>query len=388
MKILFLDQSGDPGGAELALLDIASLYKDSCLIGLFTDGSFRNLLEQKRLQVEILMSQSIKVRKDSGLLRSIAGLWQLFPLIVRVALLSLDYELVYANTLKALVVAAIASLLNRRPLVYHLHDILSKEHFSWINRRLAVFLINRFVDVAIANSKATQQAFVAEGGIETKTTVIYNGFEPKLYLNPQPNSDRIRKELGLEGKYVVGHFSRLGPWKGQHVLIEALSHCPEHVTAIFVGGAFFNVEEYVRQLHQQVKELGLSDRIRFLGFRNDIPELMAACDLIAHTSIAPEPFGRVIVEAMLSEKPVVAAGAGGAVELVKHGQTGWLTPPGNALKLSEIINLCRDRPEQTRAIASSARIDAMQRFDLSVTNQQITQLIKSLNMNCKTQDSY
>jgi glycosyltransferase involved in cell wall biosynthesis len=378
MKILFLDQSGEPGGAELALIDIASLYQKNCLVGLFADGSFRDLLEQKHLPVKILTSESINVRKDSNLLQALTSLWQLIPLIITVAWLSLDYELIYANTPKALVIAAIASFLSRRPLVYHLHDILSQEHFSWINRRLAVLLVNRFVSVAIANSKATQQAFVAEGGVLKITEVIYNGFQPELYANPQTNRDLIRQQLEIEGQFVVGHFSRLGLWKGQHILIEALSHCPKNVTVILVGGAFFGVEEYVQQLHQQVIQLGLEKRVKFLGFRTDIPQLMAACDLIAHTSIAPEPFGRVIVEAMLSEKPVVAADAGGAVELVEHGQTGWLTPPGDVLKLAEIINLCRDQPEKAIAIAKAAKRDAIQRFDLSIINQQITQLLDQI----------
>ena len=119
----------------------------------------------------------------------------------------------------------------------------------------------------------------------------------------------------------------------------------------------------------------MEKRVHFLGFRSDIPELMTACDLIAHTSIAPEPFGRVIVEAMFSGKPVVASDAGGAVELIEHGKTGWLTPPGDVLKLAEIINRCRDRSEEATAIAVAAKREASQRFNLSLTNQKIAQLL-------------
>ena len=86
---------------------------------------------------------------------------------------------------------------------------------------------------------------------------------------------------------------------------------------ILVGDALFGEQDYVKQLHQQIEELQLQNRVKFLGFRNDIPLLMAACDLVAHTSTSPEPFGRVIVEAMLSGTPVVAAASGGAVELVR-----------------------------------------------------------------------
>ena len=123
MKILFLDQSGKPGGAELCLIDIAKPYRDSCLVGLFADGTFKQLLEEQNIPVQVLATQGIEVRKESGLAKGLGSLGQLVPLINRVAALSRNYDLIYANTQKALVVGAIASFLSRRPLVYHLHDI-------------------------------------------------------------------------------------------------------------------------------------------------------------------------------------------------------------------------------------------------------------------------
>ncbi len=62
---------------------------------------------------------------------------------------------------------------------------------------------------------------------------------------------QLRQQLGLEGKFVVGHFSRLAPWKAQHILIAALAQCPPEVTAILVGDALFGEQDYVQKLHQQ-----------------------------------------------------------------------------------------------------------------------------------------
>ncbi|WP_317106346.1 glycosyltransferase [Chroococcidiopsis sp. SAG 2025] len=377
MKILFLDQSGKPGGAELCLLDIAKPYRDRCLVGLFADGGFKDLLQQHEIPVQVLTGRSLQVSKDSGLLQGASSLGQLLPLITRVAKIAREYDIIYANTQKALVVGAIASLLSRRPLVYHLHDILSTEHFSRTNLRLAVTLANR-ASLVIANSQASQKAFLAAGGNPKLVHVVYNGFAPQLYQ--QENSvAQTRQELGLEGKFVVGHFSRLAPWKGQHVLLEALTQCPPEVTAIFVGDALFGEQDYKQQLHQQVAELGLEPRVQFLGFRSDVVSLMAACDLVAHTSIAAEPFGRVIVEAMLCGRPVVATQAGGAVELVETGKTGWLVPLGDATRLAEVVNTCRQQPELAGAIAHQAQISASQRFELNEINRQIEQLLKSVN---------
>jgi len=376
MKILFLDQSGNPGGAQLCLLDIVKPYRDSALVGLFADGPFRHLLEQQHIPVKVLATQPIQVRKDSNLVQGLASVGQLAPLIARVVLLSRDYDLIYVNTQKALVVGALASFFSRRPLVYHLHDILSEQHFSLTNRILAVTLANGFASLVIANSKATQAAFVEAGGRSDITDVVYNGFEPRFYQSHESNPNQIRHQLGLDGRFLVGHFSRLSPWKGQHVLIEALAHCPHAVTAILVGDALFGEQDYVQSLHEQVAALGLEERIRFLGFCSDIVPLMRACDLIVHTSTAPEPFGRVIVEAMLCGRPVVAAQSGGAVELVETDKTGWLVPPGDPLLLAAAIIACRSQPELAATIGHEAQTQASQRFHLITVNQQISQLLR------------
>ena len=375
MKILFLDQSGKPGGAELCLIDIAKPYRDSCLVGLFADGSFRHLLEQQHIPVQVLATEPIQVRKESSLAQGLSSLSSLMPLIRRIARKAREYDVIYANTQKALVVGALASFFSDRPLVYHLHDILSPDHFSQTNRRIAVTLANARASLVIANSQASQAAFVAAGGRERLTEVVYNGFQPELYQSNESNSSQLRQQLGLEGRFIVGHFSRLSPWKGQHILIEALAHCPKDVTAILVGDALFGEQDYVQHLHQRVAELGLEGRVQFLGFRSDIVPLMSACDLVAHTSTSSEPFGRVIVEAMLCGRPVVAAAAGGAVELVEHGRTGWLVAPGEPTLLADVITSCQNQPLHAASLAQQAQMYASQRFDLKTINQQLERLL-------------
>ncbi|WP_068815533.1 glycosyltransferase [Phormidesmis priestleyi] len=378
MKILFLDHSGVLGGAELFLLDVARRYQDSCLVGLMAEGSFKARLEQEHIPVRVLNKQAIAVNRDSSIWQSLMSLRQIVPLIAEVAALSREYDVICTNTAKALVVGAIASLFSRRPLVHFLHDILTVEHFSQINVRLVPGLTNRFAARVIANSKATQTAFVSAGGNAKLTEVIYNGFVPERFQTSSANELQLRQELELEGRFVVGNFSRLSPWKGQHVLLEALAHCPDNVTALFVGDALFGEDEYVDCLHQQVAELGLHDRVKFLGFRADVSELMSACDLVAHTSTSPEPFGRVIVEAMLCQRPIVATAAGGVVELIEPGATGWLVPSNNAEKLAEVINECYADPDRSTAIAQRAYQYASQAFHLDGTCQKVTQVLESV----------
>jgi glycosyltransferase involved in cell wall biosynthesis len=372
-KLLFLDQTGKSGGAELCLLDIARAYRDSCLVGLFEDGDFRERLEQQQIPVQVLATQSIAVRKSSGAIAGLLGLGQLIPIAMRVATLSRGYDAIYANTQKALVVGAIASALSNRPLVYHLHDILSLEHFSKTNQRLALLMANR-AKLVIANSQASRTAFIKAGGNLDLVEVVYNGFALEPYQTD------VQLPLGLEeleGRFIVGHFSRLSPWKGQHVLLEALQYCDESVSAIFVGDALFGEQDYVQQLQHQVQQFRLHDRVKFLGFRNDIIALMKSCQVIAHTSTAAEPFGRVIVEAMLCGIPTIAAKAGAATELIDPGVTGWLTPPGDAKELANTIEHCRQNSTEAAGIAAMAQRQASQKFRLTETNAQIQQHLQA-----------
>ncbi len=383
MNILFLDQSGKLGGAELALLDVVKDYPNA-LLGLFEEGRFRELAEQNHVSVKVLSHQAIAIRKESGWLAGLSSLGQLIPLIATVTRLSRGYDLIYANTPKALVVGAIASLMSRRPLVFHLHDILSPDHFSSANRRLLVGLSNQFASLVIAVSQASLKSFIEAGGRPELGAMVYGGFQPEDYCDDhssqtlQTTAHQLRASLGLQNRFIIGHFSRLSPWKGQHVLIDALAQCLPDTIAVFVGDALFGEQAYEQELHAQVDRLGLNDRVHFLGFRSDVVPLMTMCDVIAHTSTAAEPFGRVIVEAMLCEKPVIAAQEGGALEIVESGVSGWLVPPGDADQLAKTIHHCRDHWEEALAIAKRGQEQAKRRFDLTATRQQIHQLLEQV----------
>lgn len=382
MKILFLDQTGKLGGAELFLADVAKFHRDRCLVGLFADGPFIQLLEENHIPVQVLATKPINITKNSSFRNSLSRISCLIPLIAKTAKLARNYDIIYANTQKALVVGAFASLLSNRPLVFHLHDILCHNHFSRSNRYIAVTLANHFASLVITNSNATQAAFIKAGGRAELTEVVYNGFEVDLYKNRDIHRHQAKQQLRLEGQFVIGQFSRLSPWKGQHILLEALAQCPPDVTAILVGDALFGEDDYVQSLHQQVTQLGLEKRVRFLGFCKDVIPLMKACDIVIHTSTAPEPFGRVIVEAMLCGRPVIASAAGGVPELIEVGETGLLCTPGNIQELAEIITTCRNQPEYSAKIGYQAQVQAAHRFELTAINEQIYQLLGQVLRQC------
>jgi glycosyltransferase involved in cell wall biosynthesis len=115
----------------------------------------------------------------------------------------------------------------------------------------------------------------------------------------------------------------------------------------------------------------VAPRIHWLGFREDIPELMAASDIVLHTSVAPEPFGRVIVEAMLARRPVVATLGGGAEEIIQTPETGVLVPPGDAIALADAVLGLLDRPDRRLAMGLAGRARAETMFGLATMLEEI-----------------
>jgi putative inorganic carbon (hco3(-)) transporter len=155
--------------------------------------------------------------------------------------------------------------------------------------------------------------------------MIFCGFA----VNPE-SVDSIRKHWNPEGRPVVAVFGRLARWKGQLLLLKVARQIPEIMVWV-VGGAFYTEDDraYAGELRALAGCPQLSGRVAFPGHVQNIPAWMKAADVIVHTSIAPEPFGRVIVEGMLAGKPVVAADAGGASGIIDNGRFGLPYPPGD-----------------------------------------------------------
>lgn len=379
-RVLFLDHTAARGGAELYLLPLAQAFRDHAQAILFSEGPLLGDLRERGVETHLLPAPApfLDVRREGTIWDSVAALPSLIVLSLRVARRARAYDLLFANSQKSFVVACLAGLLARRPVVWNLHDILSTDHFGSLNRWLVVSLANRCAHRVIANSEATRQSFIDEGGRPNLVDVVYNGIDPAAFDAVSGPQSSLREALSLPvpaDAFVVGVFSRLASWKGQHVVLEALSTLP-NVHALLVGDALFGEDHvYADALHQQARRLGIEQRVHFLGFRSDIPALMKACDAIVHSSITPEPFGRVIVEGMLAGRPVVATRGGGASEIVTDGHNGRLVSPNQSDALATVLRDWQDAPDRAEALVRTAAQEARTRFAI---NQQIEGVSRSL----------
>jgi glycosyltransferase involved in cell wall biosynthesis len=368
-RILFIDHAGSLGGAELYLRDVVQPYRASSTVAVFEPGPFPDRLREDRIATIVLrgdLDSLQAVQKGSRLVDAVRAFPGLARRIQQLLPHARHHDVLFANSQKALIVGALTGVLARRPVIWNLHDMLTADHFSRLNRRVAVTCANLCVKRVIVNSEATRAAFAESGGHVQKTQLVYNGISPRPFEAVSPEDvERVRAPLDLPDAPLVGVFSRLAPWKGQHVAIRSLANVPG-VHLLLVGDALFRGDTaYVRQLEQLVDHLDLSDRVHFLGFRDDVPTLMHLVDIVAHTSTAPEPFGRVVVEGMLAGRPVVATRAGGPREIIAHNRTGKLVPPEDPDQLTRALHSLLRNRTAAATMAERGRRDARERFSVA-----------------------
>jgi len=195
--------------------------------------------------------------------------------------------------------------------------------------------------IAVSNETA-EHLIGVEGAPTSKVTAIHNGIDFERIKPSGPGArQRVRAELGLGDLFTFLIAGRLHPEKGYEHLFEAVRLLKDREGQPFVllvAGRGPFLERY----QQRVSALGIADRVRFLGFRDDLPDLMTSSDLFVLPSVA-ESFGLVLAEALYLGLAVVASRVGGIPEIVDDGVDGLLVAPGDAQDLAAAMEafLCR-----------------------------------------------
>ena len=220
-----------------------------------------------------------------------------------------------------------------KPLVWHLRDLTPLG-------RCGKVLYGR-VAAVVAISDAVARTLADTVGSRDKIHVIPNGIDP-CWLKGDPEGRlRVRKEWQIEEEaFLVGSVGQLVPWKRHEDLVEAVAILTEkrdfNVKGVIVGGDLFHDHPKYQKALRTLAWARTDGRVRCVGYREDMRSVMSALDVLVCPSQA-EPFGRVCLEAMASERPVVATRAGGVVEVVEDGVTGILVEPGSPEKIADAL---------------------------------------------------
>jgi glycosyltransferase involved in cell wall biosynthesis len=348
-------------------------------------GELAELLEEADVEVVIqplsILRREVLHSPGAGLALAARRLRDVRPL-ARLAR-ERGAAIVHSNTSVVLAGQAIARRAGA-PHVMHVREIytLRTPEYEASGSRLASALwplmrrrIQR-ADAVVCISDAVAAQF---GG---RTEVIHDGL-PRV---PEPADRSVaRAALGVpEEAFCVALVGRVSDWKGQDLLALALAR-PEladiGAVGLVAGDTYPGNEDFEGVIRLLGDSLGLAERLRLLGFRDDLETVLGATDVVAVPSVRPEPLGLVALEAAAAGVPVVAAAHGGLTEIVRDGETGLLVPPSDQRALAAALRRLADEPELRRRLGEAAARDVRERFSRERMLRELQDLYEGISAN-------
>ena len=328
--ILFLNDSVEIGGGEINLFAFLTCLNRSLWRPIVTcpgDGPFANKLRESNVIVKAVKFPDWRKLKDVPC--RVKALMQLYRIVKEE-----NVCLIHSNSPPWFPLGYWISRLYQIPTVVSVQGPLKPE-------RVRQFYLPG-ASLVIAISETLKELLIAAGVSADHIRVVHNCVDTE-YFSPNQQVENVRKLLGIhENDFVIGCVANLSPYKGQDVLVEAFSlvakiqpdaHC------VLVGR---NDEPFGLKVRDAVNRLGLSRRVHFVSYVDDIRPFLAGMDLFVLASRS-EGFGIVLLEAMAMAKPVVATRVGGIPEAVHDQVTGLLVPPQDARALAaNILKLAED----------------------------------------------
>lgn len=399
MRVVFVSPLAGLGGSERSLLDLIVSLRETLpaiqtSLLLFEDGELAQAARERGAAVcieplparlaalgESTVSGMPTHRLGEFARAALTAPAYLARLQLRVRELAPD--VIHTNGMKAH--ALFGALFTRWPLVVHLRDFPSERPLT---RHLVPWLRHRRA-IVVTNSRAVA-ADVAALAPDVPTRVVYNAIDTQYFV-PQPGHPEKLAALAElppaeAGALHVGMLATYAWWKGQRIFLEAIARVLAEtpgvaLRAYVIGGPIYATsgsELTSAELKELVRSLAIERHVGFVPFQRDVAPLFQALDIVVHASTRPEPFGRTIVEAMASGRPVVISRAGGAEELFEEGRTGLGFRPGNAEDLARALGrLVRD-PELRRALGEAGRKHAVESFDRARLGSELARVYAEL----------
>jgi glycosyltransferase involved in cell wall biosynthesis len=408
LKIVYLNPTGTLGGAEMCLLDILATlgqarpqWRPSVVLG--EDGPLRTEVEALGITCLVLpLPRSLAQLGDAGLgSRRGRGALRLAWRGAGAACATASYlgqlkrvlraarpDLAQSNSMKAHVLGAWGAPAGV-PVVWHLHDYLSARPV--MGRLLRRSAGRRVVGVAVSESVAADARRAL--GARVPILTIPNAVDLERFAPGAGCGAALDSAAGLPeappGTIRVGLVATFARWKGHEVFLDAVARLPTELPCRYyvVGGPIYQSlgsQFTIEELRAKAAALGLNGRLGFTGFQADPAAALRALDVVVHASIRPEPFGRVIVEAMACGRAVIAVPAGGAAELFEDGVSALASTPGDPASLAGAIARLVANPEHRRRLGAAGRQAAIDHFDRRRLASQWSAVYENKNAHAST----
>lgn len=368
-----------PGGAdENTLQTILGLDKARYKIDLIVGGQSDEIMLRRVENCRIIVLPEL-VRNPSPL-NDVRSFFKIIRIIRQES-----FSIVHTHTAKAGILGRLAAWLCGTPIIIHtlhgatFHRALHKwaAAFYCILERLAARITDQFISVG----NDLRQIYVkARVGKPEQYVTIRSGFEiARFRLSDAELALRrrkVRRELGIsESAWVIGTASRLEPRKGQYYFIQSaqrlLLKYPDLVFIIAGDGPS------ARELRTLAQSLRIADKIRFLGHRTDIENVMSAMDIFVLTSLW-EGLPQVLVQAAALGRPIICFDAEGSKEIVHGGENGFVVPRGDENALTESLAYLTTHPQRAREMGNCGRRFIGAEYDREIMVRQIDKLYQDL----------
>ncbi len=354
MRILYAVTGKEFGGAVRHVLQlIRHMAAKGHTVGLVAAPEIKEVLRTQGAEVQFYPNPHFvhPIRPDKDV-------QALMP--VRRALREFSPDLVHAHSTKAgYAVRLWAAIYGIRPILFTAHGwAFAEGRELWLRRllagaeRLCARVTQKIICVSWYDRDLALKWKVAR---PDQLAVVYNGIEPAPFLHADGRG--VREQYGLDNEPVVTFVGRLAPQKNPLLLLEAFAKVPRGKLLIVGDG----------QLHSHVAKaigkLGLGERVVLVGFQANVPDILAASDVVALSS-RWEGLPYVVIEAMMAGLPVVSTAVGGVPELVEDGKTGFLVPSGDADKLASALTTLLEDERLRQRMGAAARERALREFTL------------------------
>ena len=277
-------------------------------------------------------------------------------------LLKHKFDIIHANNSPDLTDWLILSKLLKIKMISHLR-------FPLTPTNTRKYLIGQY-DAIISISNYVTKRLITEKIHCHNVVTIHDGIDIQSIQKHKNYTKDLNKEfdIGINAP-VIGVIGNIRWWKGQHVAIESMKdivNIHKNIRCIFVGEISNSEEdaEYYKNLSNLVVKYNIGENIIFTGYRKDVLNILSRFDILVHTSILPEPLGRVILEGMVLRKPVIATKHGGPVECIEDEISGFLVPPDNPILLSEKILFLLENKEVSKMVGENARKRVEEKFNI------------------------
>ncbi|MDY0089271.1 MAG: glycosyltransferase family 4 protein [Flavobacteriaceae bacterium] len=378
-NILFIHQAAELYGSDKTLLlFLKHLDKEKYhpVVILPSEGLLKEELE--KLDIKVYVAPVLKLYRDMFRLKNLIQLFKDFRKafqIVNQLHKEYPFDIVYSNTL-AVLLGAFFSKQKKLKHIWHVHEIIVHPKFL---ANLFPKILNIFSGIVICNSNSTKQNLISRNiKLTDKTIVVYNGIEitePKEIFVSKSDFGFNNNDIIIT---LVGRISRL---KGHKLVLEAIQkkfQYQKNIKFLFVGSPVPNQEYYLEEIQNIIKENNLSKQVKILPFTKDISPVWKITDIAIMPSTEAESFGLVAAEAMLAQKPVVAANHGGLSEIVLHKETGFLFEPNNENEFSEYLQILVEDKEKREKFGITGYHRVKNKFSLEEYVKKIESVIDSL----------